>query len=321
MKIHDLRTAASDDLHDWLEATRSIALAEPDGKVRRLEATSAAQACLALRECLASISNIHDGGSCESILIRGLPIAPKSDEPLDDSVNNLLLLGAIEAADMSVFSYRQQMEGSLIQNVRPMPGKELTSTNAGRIPLGWHTDEASFRPQYRAEAIALLCINNAAGAATKYTDASRVVARLEPSIVKILTEHRFRFSVPESFTVFGGKLIYTEPRPVLTEIFTGVFEVAGADTSTIAVRRDDEAANALFEFWDAVEAEHGDEVKLESGDLLVISNLRGLHARSAVTGSRHLKRAYFRFSLQALRDAGHNDVSENIFSCEDFVLS
>ncbi len=253
------------------------------------------------------------------MIVHGLPVVPESDERCQDKVNDLLLVGVVEAAGMSVFSYRQQVAGRLVQDVRPLPGRELTNSHAGRVPLGWHTDEAAFRPQYRAEGIALLCVNNAAGATTSYRDVGDVVAALERSALATLTERRFRFPVPESFSVFGGKLIYTEPRPVLSET-AGIFEVASAGTSTIVAGRDDQAANALSAFRAAVAAANGDEVKLEDGDLLVFSNVRGLHARDAVNGSRFLKRAFFRASLQALREAGHSSPMENVFSCEDFVL-
>src|SRR6266498_3105582 len=169
MIVHDLR-ANDRDLQVWLGAVREIAAAGLDRERERIAAIFAAKACPALVGITASISSIHAPGFGAPVIVHGLPVVPESDERCQDKVNDLLLVGVVEAAGMSVFSYRQQVAGRLVQDVRPLPGRELTNSHAGRVPLGWHTDEAAFRPQYRAEGIALLCVNNAAGATTSYRD-------------------------------------------------------------------------------------------------------------------------------------------------------
>jgi hypothetical protein len=147
-----------------------------------------------------------------------------------------------------------------------------------------------------------------------------VLGRLDPMTRDVLSQPRFRFATPESFGVFGGKIVYSERRPLVTQNSFGHYEVNCAEYSTRADHWDEEAKFSLRAFREALTAQRATSIALQRGDCLALSNVRGLHSRDAVTGPRHLKRAYFRDRMDHLRTASSQEPQGNVFSCEDFIL-
>jgi alpha-ketoglutarate-dependent taurine dioxygenase len=264
-----------------------------------------------------AIASLNRGPSARPVLIRGVPIAANEDT-VPDAVNNLIVAGLLEAASQFVFTYQEQKDGALVQDIVPITGQESANSSGGRVALGWHTDDAIFCRPYRAEGIALLGIVNEYRCPTYYADVPQIVDRLDRDILAILREPRFRFALPESFNVYDHKVIYSEPRPILTA-GCGWDEMSCAEYSTTAVHGDGEAKSALQELRRTLSTEPGVRIVLGPGDMLVFSNVRGIHSRGKVGGKRHLKRAYFRTDLGQLR-ALTKDCGGRVFSCESFIL-
>jgi hypothetical protein len=325
LSVFDLAEMRFVDRPAWQAAVHELARElgrdprrQPDVRARSRDVARAA-AGGADGALLAAIRSVPDA---DPVIIRGIPVLP--DDRRDacaDLTNDLLLLGLVEAAGLHIFSYNEQKNGALVQDIVPIPGKELSNSNAGRVPLGWHTDDAVFKRPHRAEGIALLCIDNTAATRTYFVGVDQLLDRFDPATIDVLRQPRYRFATPESFHIFGGKIVYSELAPVLTEGSAGGLEVSCAEYSTRVATGDDEACRALETFKEALTRCEPVSIVLQPGDCLVFSNVGGLHARDAVEGARHLKRAYFRGSLQALREATRSGPEETVFSCEDFILS
>jgi L-asparagine oxygenase len=325
VSVFDLADMRSVDRLSWQAAARGLARdlsrepqRMPAVRVRSRDVARAATdgANPSLLEAIRSVPH------SEPVIIRGIPVLPDDGrDPCADLTNDLLLLGLIEAADLHVFSYNEQKNGALVQDIVPVPGKELSNSNAGRVPLGWHTDDAVFKRPHRAEGIALLCIDNTAATRTYFVGVDQLIERFDAATIDVLRQPRYRFATPESFHIFGGKIVYSELAPVLAQGSAGSLEVSCAEYSTRVATGDDEACRALETFKEALAQCEPVSIVLQPGDCLVFSNVGGLHARDAVEGARHLKRSYFRGSLQALREATRSRPDETVFSCEDFILT
>ncbi|WP_157181601.1 TauD/TfdA family dioxygenase [Actinopolymorpha alba] len=298
------------DLATWIVETAAPQSRWPELAVERAERFIDEATLEAVREACANAvgTPVH---------VTGIPVVDVRNRSTGIA-NDLLLIGFLELAGQRVFGYEEQNAGALVQDIIPIPGKENSNSNAGRVHLGWHTDDAVFSPEYRAEGIALLGLVNEAESHTLYTTLDGVLDILDEDAWRILSEPRFRFATPESFHVFGGKQIYTERRPLISQS-TGWYDVTCAEYSTMTDRWDEEAQQALETFRHTLSRSPHVSLAIAPGDCLIISNRRGLHSRDAVTGRRHLKRAYVRSDLTALRSTV-DDPDEVLFSCEKFIL-
>lgn len=59
---------------------------------------------------------------------------------------------------------------------------------------------------------------------------------------------------------------------------------------------------------------------LEPGDVFILSNVRGLHARTEIVGERWLQRCYFRQNLDNLRQITNSSETCRVFSSEKLFL-
>lgn len=172
----------------------------------------------------------------------------------------------------------------------------------------------------RAEGIILYCIHNKGGTETLFAPIDEIIDRMNPLDVEVLRQPRFRVRTPESFKHYGGKIIYSEPRSIITD------GVAGAEIALATYNvqpddeQDDEAMMALWGLRSVLRSSVTKSFVLNPGDMLIISNVRGLHARSTITGDRWLQRSYFRQSLTDLRRFTNSSGSCCVFKSENLVL-
>lgn len=265
------------------------------------------------------------------IYIVGLPQDPQlpptpsngmSSASKKTRVSELVLLGLVAFAfDAEVFSYREQKEGELIQQVVPIKGQEFTNSNASITNFGWHSDDALIPRSLRAEGIALNTLRNQQ-TATYYAPVDEIVAELgkmNPRHLEVLRQNRFRVRTPESFNVYKGKVIQSEPRPLITRGQSGT-EIALATYNVEPAERDDiEAQMAILALRLVLERPSvAKSFVLKPGEALIISNLKGLHARNSIFGDRWLQRCYFRKDLSDLRATTNTE--GRVFPSEQLVL-
>jgi L-asparagine oxygenase len=143
----------------------------------------------------------HPSGA---LLVRNVPVGSIGPTPpaptaptTKDAVSELSLLTIARRLGQPV-GYEPEHGGELVQNIVPTrhaAGRQ-TSTSS-KVELMFHT-EAAFHP-HRPRYLLLLCLRGDRAAQTTLCSISEVLPHLDPSIVDILFEPRFRTAVDESY--------------------------------------------------------------------------------------------------------------------------
>jgi L-asparagine oxygenase len=230
-------------------------------------------------------------------------------------VSEACLLGIAQIVGKP-FGYHNEKDGELIQSVCPVR-KEATQTSSesSEIPLGFHTDfdfdESRPDGPYNvtnADYIVLYCLRSdpEREAFTLYADARDICASLTPVEVATLREPLFQFGASYSFTGrCGNNRIWSSPAAVLK----GPPEYPEISIDMLCgIRGLTDAANdALAKVGDVCRREDvAQRVCLQAGQMLLIDNRKGAHARTAFRArfdgsDRWLQRVYARRSLWELR--------------------
>jgi len=255
---------------------------------------------------------------------RNLPPAPTDGKrPKQKTwVSEMVLLAMASAGNLQPLSYREEKGDTLVHEVAPIAGKELLFSNGGRVPLGFHTDAAILKRYYRPDYLMLLDLINQSQTPTYIAlldDALKALKELELGFHYecILQESRFRVESPESFNYWGGKVIKSEPRPLIIKGTHGKNEIAG---NLYAVKTSDEEAASALKAFISILPQVAKPIVLHPGDLLIFDNHRCLHARAAIQGERWLQRIYCRHSLEQLRRATGVGNDCYVFETRSLVL-
>jgi L-asparagine oxygenase len=213
--------------------------------------------------------------------------------------------------------YYDEKDGEIIQNLAPIK-KEASSTSSesADIDLAFHTDLDfdKYNPHRRwnetnADFIALLCLRQdpAKQACTLYADARDICRNLSRRQLELLRQPLFEFRAAYTFTAQAGvERIWSLPIPI----------VQGPESSpeitlemACGVRGVSAEASAVLDDLAAVlkDSEFVQFAYLSRGEMLLINNRKGAHARSAFKAAfdgsdRWLHRLYIRRSLWELRN-------------------
>ena len=260
------------------------------------------------------------------LVIHNMPIDHTLPSPPKDGkrpgskrawTSELSLLALANAAGLHPLSYIQEKGNTLIHEIAPIPGKEKTLSNSGSVPLGFHTDDAILKREYRPEYLMLLGLVNEKEVATYIATLDKLLKRLPLKYIKLLSEPHFRIEAPESFDLWNGKIIQSELRPLLTRDKHGEYEIAGnlyaVKTKHYQAR---DALNTLINHLPDIKQ----KVVLAPGDVLIFNNHRCLHARDSVTGIRWLQRIFCRESLSSIHNATSCNSNSYIFDISHLVL-
>lgn len=260
------------------------------------------------------------------LLLRNMPI----DSHLPDSptngqrpkqkstwVSEISLLATAAGGNLQPLSYRQEKGDALIHEVAPSIGKEKTLSNGGRVPLGFHTDDSILKRHYRPEYLMLLGLINQNQTPTYIARLDDALQELDERHKQILREPHFRVETPQSFNLWGGKIIQSELRPLVSKGPQGKDEIAG---NLYAVKTEDKEAQAALHAISNILPQVAIPIVLQPGTLLIFNNHRCLHARAAVTGKRWLQRIFCRTELTSLRRATRTNSNCHIFDIHHIVL-
>ncbi|MFB2917279.1 MULTISPECIES: TauD/TfdA family dioxygenase [Aerosakkonema] len=254
------------------------------------------------------------------LIDRELPSPPKDGKRPKNKktwVSETTLLVTASAAGLQPVAYKQE-KGELVQQVTPIAGQELSLSNGGRIALGFHTDDAILGRNYRPEYLMLLGLINQCKTPTYIAVLNEALQELSSRHQRILREDRFRIELPESFQLWGGKLIQSEWRSLVNNDSYGEPEIAGNLYSIKTKDKEAQTAlNALVDILPYV----AKPVVLQPGDLLIFNNHKCLHGRAAVEGgNRWLQRLFARHSLELLRRVTGTSDDTYIFDIQSLVL-
>lgn len=214
--------------------------------------------------------------------------------------------------------YRDEKGGDIIQALAPVRTQaRATSSESSDVELAFHTDfnfdrNHPERPYnvLNPDYIVLLGLrgDRHREADTLYADARDIASRLDPGQLKVMRGERYQFAASYSFTGGGSQeRVWSVPSPVLSG--PDAYPEISVDL-LCGVRGLDAEAAATLDALREVCARPGvpTRVCLQAGDLLVIDNRKGVHARTAFRAyhdgrDRWLHRVYVRRSLAELRDA------------------
>ncbi|MFN9646008.1 MAG: TauD/TfdA family dioxygenase [Cyanobacteriota bacterium] len=252
-----------------------------------------------------------------------LPPAPRDGQrPAGKSwCSEAVLLHTQRALGLRPFAYAEECGGALIHQIAPVAGESHVASSAGRVPLGFHTDLAILRPPHRPHFLTLICLRNEAQTPTLIAELDDALAALHqrgPGLIAILRQPRFRLESPPRLRLWNGKILVSEPRPLLTPGPSGREALAANLNSVRAL--DPEAEAALLAFQ-AVLPDVTRPIPLRPGSLLIFNNFRVLHGRAAIRpGQRWLQRVYSSRSLEALQQATNSAADRVIFSISQLIL-
>lgn len=264
-----------------------------------------------------------------ALTLRNLPV----DEPLvptptdsrrnpdkDTFISEACLL-AVSLVLGQPLGYRDEKDGEIIQAVAPVRNEaQSTSSESSGSALPFHTDFSfdKLHPErpfnvHNADYIVLFCLRGDpyGEALTHYADARDICRRLDPADLKTMREKRYQFAASYSFTgTCGNERTWSVPSALLNG--PDAFPEISVDMLCGVRAMDEEAATALEALRTACrEPGVATSVCLRSGDVLIIDNRKGAHARNAFRADfdgrdRWLHRVYVRRSLAELRDEAND---------------
>jgi L-asparagine oxygenase len=258
-----------------------------------------------IRQCL---KTFFGPVGCEYLIVENLPIDPHLPlVPLDgmrssgkQGVSEAVIAGLI-GDRAEIFSYANEKAGSPIHEVAPVPGLELSQSNAGRTPMVYHTDGAFLPARFRPKGLLLLGLLNV-DTDTLIMPAAQLMDAASPDLLDALGQPWYRHMQPASFP--GGAV--PNPRPIL---WIGKrWHYPQVTTSSSSIEPINAAASdALSEFRRLCAHLTPIRITIQPGTALLFRNNRVLHGRNAVGGDRWLQRAYFADSLEPFRTATNAD--------------
>jgi L-asparagine oxygenase len=272
------------------------------------------------------ISYGTDPRSYGALVLSNLPIDdPLPPTPLDGRASTTKLTFISETCILAIslvlgqpLGYRDEKGGDIIQALAPVSTEaHATSSESSDVELAFHTDfnfdsRNPERPYnvLNPDYIVLLGLrgDRHGEAFTLYADARDICRRLDPGQVKVMREERYQFAASYSFTGCSAEeRIWSVP----SRLLSGPDEFPEISVDLLCgVRGLDAEAAATLDVLRDVCAQPGvsTRVCLGPGDLLIIDNRKGAHARTAFRAyhdgqDRWLHRVYVRRSLAELRAA------------------
>lgn len=241
----------------------------------------------------------HDPGPQGTLLIRDLPVVADEELPPTPGVPNSVertptTAAAVITAVMlqlgEVIAFRNEKNGHLVQNVVPVPGHETSQSNAGSVLLELHIENAFHDncPHY----VGLLSLReDPTGDARLCTSSIRqALPLLDPEVLRVLSEPRFRTDAPPSF---GARNDARSMHPILQGDLTDPNVVVDFSATQ---PQDDQGKIAMAALRDAFVATMSAH-RLGVGDLAVVDNRVTVHGRTSFTprydgNDRWMERVY-----------------------------
>jgi hypothetical protein len=242
----------------------------------------------------------NDPGEHGALLLTGLPVGDPPATPArpdaavaKDRASEMVLLTIARRLGEPI-GYVQEHGGGIVQNIVPArhdEHRQLSTSSA--VTLEWHT-ETAFHP-HKPRYLLLLCLRGDPGARTLLSSLAHVLPSLDEDAVRILQSPRFR-TRPDTSFLSDDAAEPGELGPPMSVITAGEPGASFTYDEDLMVGVDDEAQAVLDRLGELVRS-HASAIALESGDLLVVDNLRSVHARSAFRArfdgsDRWLQRAF-----------------------------
>lgn len=219
------------------------------------------------------------------VVIRGLPIDEQKigATPTHWSLNaqskqsyetEMYLIGCASLLG-EIFTFSSQYDGSLIQNLVPMPAHANEQLGTGsKVFLDWHTEDAFH--SLRADFVGLLCLRSDPTAATTFASIKRM--RLPDRYKTLLFEDNFHIGIDKAH---GGSGNPDEASCV--SVLFGRYDdpYLRLDPSYMKARSDKPEAQEALDYIISEIPLAARQFVLQQGDLLFFDNYRIVHGRTA----------------------------------------
>lgn len=222
------------------------------------------------------------GNDYGTLVLKNLPVDPflpqtppdgrRPPEKLSVSESVAALIGCLIG---DIFSYGDEKEGLLIQNICPVRGQEQQQENTGSVFLEFHTED-SFHPM-PPDLLMLTCLrgDRTGQALTATASMTRALRVLDAEIVEILMQPRFIIRSSQSF----GASVYTRR----VSILSGTGHDRRFIFDPVGMRATDEDSEAAMQRLHAALSEQTYGFCLQPGEAIVIDNRKACHARTRFT--------------------------------------
>ncbi|MCJ8162949.1 TauD/TfdA family dioxygenase [Acinetobacter zhairhuonensis] len=200
-------------------------------------------------------------------------------------ISELVLLGVTNACGLNPFAFKAEKQGALVHEITPIylaDNKSISSE--GVAEFDFHTDGAYLSRNIRPHTLSLMCLVDEKKTSTNLVKLSDVVNKLSQKSKEVLVEPRFVHTAPETFKVKNRRILSS-----IFDLVDGHYEIKAALHNVNATDEDSECA--LFELKTAV-SECQVQKSWDAGDLIIFNNLRCLHGRGEIIGTRWLQRCY-----------------------------
>ena len=204
------------------------------------------------------------------------------------------------------YGYSLEKEGQLVHNICPVPLSTYSQSNESSLgDLQFHNDIAYEINNPDFLLLACLRQDKNREARTLYSHAADICGRLTREEAGILRQPAFSIALPYSFRKESeiADVTWSAPRRVIRG--SSRYPEIRVDFGS-GMRGDDDESAGLLDKIERVCHEVATDVGLESGDILLVNNRKGVHARTGFTpafdgSDRWLQRVYVRRSLWELR--------------------
>jgi len=215
------------------------------------------------------------------LLLTNCPQDPDIDDiPTPQGVSNKssfvseACLSVIAAQLGHIFGYAQIDNGSLFQNIVPVPGREQEQSYASsRVELQFHTEQHfhSCMPDY----LLLYCIRGAIGAETFFASVRDIITELDHHHRELLFEPLYRSGVDY---IFGNSSTEPGNGPIMSILYGDQDDPFLRYDEDLMVAMTPGAQSAMDALRSALKKVMK-SVCLKPGDLLVVDNRRVVHGR------------------------------------------
>ncbi|CAM3577963.1 TauD/TfdA family dioxygenase [Kibdelosporangium persicum] len=225
----------------------------------------------------------RDSGRHGTLLLRGLPLGSDPLPPTPNADNSVQRTATCPAAVLMMVAsglgdpvaFMAEKSGALVQDVVPVPDKETSQSNAGSVPLMFHTENAfhAHRPDY----VLLNCLraDQDGSAGLRVVSVRALLPYLDDRTREALWAEEFVTEPPPSFATRAGA------EGVPHAVLHGHEDDPEIRVDLVATRpMTRRAGSALARLRDCCEAVSL-SVYLSPGDLVVVDNRSALHGRSA----------------------------------------
>lgn len=235
------------------------------------------------------VRDIEDVGRFRKshVLVEGIPILPN----LEHLATNIAL-GSISLLSARPVAYKEENNGILIREVRPLPQTANQQSSQGRVDLAMHTDLTFLRFQGESshpilaaapDFLILSCVKNDPRVATRIVTIDQIKQALAPNDLQALYREEFTIRTPDSVTptrsIKDRSILYNHP--ILGDLIRYNDAYCTAQTSR--------AQNALDSLQAFVRDDQtGEDILLEPGKVLLFNNRQVLHGRGSIPESNDL---------------------------------